>query len=184
MHITLNCLLILIPGFLLSQNVIPMDKTESRLELSMSEVNADSRDGVYRYYEKGSSQPYTGVLYALYPNGNTLSWQEYENGVGQGKWINYYENGNLKEVGRYEQNRVEGPIRKYYENGQLKAVGQYRDWRIMVGQWKYYDVNGAFDKFVDYGEKGSTEEVKAYYDRGEISFGRYKDILSKNGFKL
>ncbi|MDN3204530.1 toxin-antitoxin system YwqK family antitoxin [Algoriphagus sediminis] len=106
------------------------------------------------------------------------------NGIGQGKWINYYENGNYKEIGHYEENRVEGPIQKFHENGNLKAEGEYKDWRIRIGEWRYFDEDGKLLYSEDYGEKGSISEVQAYYDRGDISYSWYYDILEKNGFEL
>lgn len=166
-----------------AQESLSMAETEARREVSMAEASGRSSEGIYRYYKKGEEKPFTGILFAKYPNGNYASWQEYVDGVGQGKWINYYENGNYKEVGNYTQNRVEGPIKKYYENGNLKAEGTYKDWRVMVGEWKYYDENGKQITTKNYGTKGSIEEVQDYFDRGEISLSWYNDILKKNGFK-
>lgn len=160
-----------------------MEEVEIRREVSMAEVNGQRSNGAYRYFAKGETKPFTGVLFAKYANGNFSSWQEYVEGVGQGKWINYYENGNFKEVGHYNQNLVEGPIKKYYENGVLKAEGNYKDWRIKVGQWNYYDQQGNLKTLKNYGNKGSIEEVKEYYERGEISYSWYTDILASNGFK-
>ncbi|WP_157957321.1 toxin-antitoxin system YwqK family antitoxin [Winogradskyella tangerina] len=160
-----------------------MSETETKREVSMADATGKSTDGVYRYYAKGEDEPFTGILYATYPNGNYLSWQEFVDGVGQGKWINYYENGNYKEIGNYNNNLVEGPIKKYYENGNLKADGTYKDWRIKIGTWNYYDIDGNLESTIDYGEKGSIEEVKEYYERGDIPYSWYSDILSKNGFE-
>ena len=168
---------------LYAQDNIPMSQTVTKREVSMANSTGKSTNGIYRYYAKGDNKPFTGVLFAKYPNGNYESWQEYENGIGQGKWINYYENGNYKEVGYYNENRVEGPIKKYYEDGTLKAEGQYKDWRIRIGTWKYYDKNGQLISTIDYGKKGSIMEVQDYYDRGDISYSWYSDILTKNGFK-
>lgn len=166
-----------------AQKTISMSQTVTKQEVSMSNATGKRINGIYKYYAKGDDKPFTGVLFAKYPNGNYSSWQEYVDGVGQGKWINYYENGNYKEIGYYNNNLVEGPIKKYYENGILKAEGMYKDWRIKIGQWKYFDNNGKLKSTIDYGEKGSIEEVKQYYEKGEISFSWYSDILSKNGFK-
>lgn len=165
-----------------SQPTISMDDVTSQPEVSMADVTVKSSDGVYRYYAKGSNEPFTGILYANYPNGQTNSWQEYVNGIGQGKWINYYDNGNYKEIGYYEQNRVEGSIQKFYPNGNLKAEGVYKDWRIRVGIWKYYDENGQLTKTEDYGDKGSINEVKEYYERGDIPKSWYDQILANGGF--
>lgn len=95
------------------------------------------------YFEKGSDKPFNGVLYGKYKNGNYLSIQEYEDGVGNGKWVNYYEDGTLKEIGTYNNNLVEGPIVQFHPNGNKKAEGNYKHWRKKVGTWKYYDPNGS-----------------------------------------
>ena len=169
-----------VPGF--SQNTLAMEDMESRREVSMAEASGKRTDGIYRYYAK-EEEPFTGILFAKYTNGNYSSWQEYVYGVGQGKWINYYENGNPKEEGHYNQNLVEGSIKKYYENGVLKSEGNYKDWRVMVGKWKYFDEQGNLESTKDYGNKGSIEEVQDFYNRGEISYSWYANILTKNGFK-
>ena len=166
-----------------AQKTVSMSETETKREVSMSSATGKTTDGIYKYYAKGDDKPFTGILYAKYPNGNYSSWQEYVDGIGQGKWINYYENGNYKEIGNYNNSLVEGPIKKYYEDGALKAEGNYKDWRIKIGEWEYYDQNGNLESTINYGEKGSFEEVKEYYERGEISYSWYSEILSKNGFK-
>ncbi|MEM6802205.1 MAG: hypothetical protein AAF696_12425 [Bacteroidota bacterium] len=176
-------ILLLLPLFLFGQRQVSMEEVEGSRELSMAETKGMRSNGMYRYYAKGERKAFTGILYAKYDNGNYLSRQEYVDGIGEGKWINYYENGNIKEVGYYKQNLVEGPIEKYYQNGQLKAKGTYKDWRIRIGQWEYYDEKGNLTERKDYGEKGSIEEVKAYYKRGDISYSWYKQILSDNGFE-
>ena len=177
------CLIFFLSTIGYTQKAISMSQTVTKREVSMSNATGKRTDGVYRYYAKGDDKPFTGILFAKYPNGNYSSWQEYVDGVGQGKWINYYENGNYKEMGYYNNNLVEGPIKKYHENGNLKAEGTYKDWRIKIGKWKYFDQNGFLESTQDFGEKGSIEEVKEYYERGEISYSWYSEILSKNGFK-
>lgn len=184
-HRTLLSLIFIISitAFGYCQKKISMSEAEYKREVSMSNSVGKNIDGVYRYYAKGENKPFTGVLFAKYPNGNYASWQQYKEGIGQGKWINYYENGNFKEVGYYNENRVEGPIKKYYKNGNLKAEGHYKDWRIRIGRWRYYDEHGNLKTTKDYGKKGTIEEVEQYYKRGDIPFSWYADILTKNGFK-
>jgi len=184
MKIQIILILLNLPLAVFSQEMISMEDVEKRREVSMDNVNGKTINGVYRYYAKEEKEPFTGILYSKHPNGNISSWQEYINGIGQGKWKNYYPNGNLKEVGYYEENLVQGPITKYYPNGKLKAEGNYKDWRIKVGVWQYYDQNENLKFTKDYGEQGSIEEVQEFYDRGEISYTWYYRILTKNGFKL
>ncbi len=179
------CLLLFCLPFILSAQTtkLSMDEVEGRQEVSMDDVTGKSTDGVYRYYAKGATKPFTGILYANHPNGEVNSWQQFVDGIGEGEWINYYDNGNYREIGNYDQNKVTGPIKKYYRNGVLQAAGNYKDWRIRIGEWKYYDEQGNLVKTEDYGTKGSIMEVQEYYDRGDIPFSWYSSILADNGFK-
>ena len=43
--------------------------------------------------------------------------------------------------------------------------------------------SGKLESTEDYGDQGNIEEVKEYYERGEISYRWYSSILAKNGFK-
>lgn len=175
--------ILLLPVLSFTQNPVSMQDVEGRRAVSMNNANGKTTEGIYRYYVKGEDKPFSGILFAQYPNGNVLSRQEFVQGVGQGRWINYYENGNLKEVGHYEQNLVQGAITKYYPDGQIKAKGTYKDWRIKIGVWEYYDQKGNLKNTKNYGEQGSIEEVQEYYNRGEISSTWYNSILTKNGFE-
>jgi len=164
--------------FMVTNYIVHAQQNEitASAELSMSQVNGSAKDGTYRYYKPGDTEPFTGVLYARYDNGNYKSRQEFVAGVGQGTWINYWENGNLKEAGTYNQNRVEGPIKKNYQSGVLKAEGTYREWRVRVGTWKYYDGEGKYLKTEDYGREGDYRDVLDYYKSGQISKERYEQI--------
>ena len=148
-------------------------------EISMSQANASSKDGTYRYYKNGESKGFTGILYTKYNNGNYLTRQEYKDGLGEGTWINYWPNGNLKEVGAYQKNKVEGPITKYNQNGDMIAKGHYKDWRIRVRHWKYYDDDGNLIKTENYGSQGDFRDVEDFYQKGEISEYRYKQLKNK-----
>ena len=61
--------------------------TEEQLqrELSMSETVGKNLNGVYTYFASGEKVPFTGILYAKFPNGNYQSRQTYLNGRGHGK---------------------------------------------------------------------------------------------------
>lgn len=108
---------------------------------AMSETVIKYENGA-KYYLKGTDKPYTGFLYAKYDNGQPLSVQQFENGMGNGIWINYDPEGNKECQGTYVKNRVEGPVTFYYEDGSIKSTGQYRDWKRPIGLWAYYDRKG------------------------------------------
>lgn len=164
---------------LFSAPVFSQIDTASQEMVSMANATGKMRQGQYTYFKNGDDQPFTGVLYAQFANGNFESIQEFRDGVGNGTWVNYYENGALKEVGTYVENRVEGPIKKYYPSGKIQAEGTYRSWRIRVDEWTYYDENGQGVKTEDYGQKGDFRDVEDFYRRGEISRAWYEEIMER-----
>ncbi|MGB5242452.1 MAG: hypothetical protein WBN28_13870 [Lutimonas sp.] len=94
------------------------------------------------YYRTGTQIPFTGVLYGKYNNGNYQTMQEYVDGIGNGKWIDFNPEGEKECEGTYKDNRVEGPVKFFYEDGSLKSEGQYLHWKKPIGLWKYYDKKG------------------------------------------
>ncbi|SHH59156.1 toxin-antitoxin system YwqK family antitoxin [Winogradskyella jejuensis] len=95
-----------------------------------------------KYYEIGSKKPFTGTLYGKYDNGNYMTMQEYVDGVGNGKWIDFDPYGRKTCEGTYKDNRVEGPVTFFYEDGSIKSKGQYLHWKKPIGKWTYYDKEG------------------------------------------
>ena len=165
---------IIIAALWASNSVSAQTKT-----ISMSEVEARTENSIYKYFEKGSQDGYTGYLTASYPNGNLITKQNFVDGVGEGTWYNYYENGNVREEGTYENNLVQGPHKTYYENGNIESEGTYTDWRIRVGTWKYYNNQGQLVEEIDYGTEGDFRDVESYYKNGDISKSFYQKQLDK-----
>ncbi len=158
--------------------ILPCMLNAQKRELSMKKAKGEYVNGKYLYLDQ-EDQPFSGILYAKYPNGNFISRQNFENGLGNGTWTNYYENGNIKEVGTYDNNKVKGPIKKYNEQGAMIAEGTYDEWRVRVGQWTYYDSKGYIVRIEDYGKKGDYRDVEAYYNTGQISKMWYDDIMKR-----
>jgi antitoxin component YwqK of YwqJK toxin-antitoxin module len=152
---------------------LPIDTTDQTM-ISMGDTYQSSKSGKSKYYQEGHSQAYSGVLFGRYSNGNFASIQEYVDGRGQGKWVNFFEDGTISEIGNYEDNLVTGPITKYYDNGNIKAAGQYRNWRVKVGIWKYYNAMGELTDTIDYGTKGSKEEIEEWMVQGKITRSFYQ----------
>lgn len=108
---------------------------------AMRETVSKYDDGP-KYFIRGSDKAYTGFLYASYDNGEMMSVQQFEEGVGNGIWINYAPDGRKECQGTYVNNRVEGPVTFFYEDGSIKSEGQYREWKRPIGLWTYYDRQG------------------------------------------
>ena len=94
------------------------------------------------YYQTGTKIPFTGVLYGKYDNGNYQTMQEYVDGIGNGKWVDFNPEGIKECEGTYRDNRVEGPVKFFYEDGSIKSGGQYLHWKKPIGLWNYYDKKG------------------------------------------
>lgn len=116
------------------------DSKEKLVAMSDTYQKAYKQGSVY--YELGTNKPFTGVLYAKYDNGNYMTMQDYVDGIGNGKWIDFDPYGIKVCEGTYKDNRVEGPITFYYEDGNVKSKGQYLHWKQPIGKWIYYDKKG------------------------------------------
>ncbi len=131
--------------FLMTAAACGQDKTirvvDSTQMYSMQATQVKYEDGP-KYYLKNADKPFTGFLYARYDNGQLASVQQFENGVGNGIWINYDPDGRKECQGTYINNRVEGPVTFYYEDGSIKSKGQYREWKRPIGLWIFYDRQG------------------------------------------
>lgn len=101
-----------------------------------------SYDNGMRYYLKGDTVPFTGFLCARYDNGELESVQQFENGIGNGIWIDYDPDGRKSCQGTYVNNEVQGPVTFYYEDGSIKSEGQYRSFKKPIGWWTFYDRAG------------------------------------------
>lgn len=143
-------IVILLPTILYSFCMLGQIDTLNRNMISMSETIEKPYKVGSVYFKKGATKPYTGILYGKFENGNYLTIQEYVDGIGNGKWVNYYSDGTLKEIGTYRDNLVEGPIRQFHPNGKLKAKGNYKHWKRKVGTWEYFDTDGQLTETVVY----------------------------------
>lgn len=135
--------IILLASFLgISHTVMAQINTEKQSLVAMSDTYQKAYKLGSIYYKTGTSIPYTGILYGTYNNGNYQTMQEYVDGIGNGKWIDFNPEGVKEAEGTYINNRVEGPVKLFYEDGSLKAEGQYLHWKKPIGLWKYYDKSG------------------------------------------
>ena len=47
-----------------------MKETETRRDVAMAEASGKSTNDIYIYNARGDDQPFNGILFAKYPNGN------------------------------------------------------------------------------------------------------------------
>ena len=61
-----------------------------------------------------------------YPSGAKKSFENYKNGMQEGRSTFWYENGKIAKEGDYKNGKEEGKWSFYYENGKPKAEENYR----------------------------------------------------------
>ena len=141
--------------------------------LSGKEVNNDDlieRNGLW--YEKFTSVPFTGSVYAEYAGGKRVKNGEIVNGLREGPWEKYWENGQLSVKISYKEGKPDGVPEIYSENGQIKSKSNYQD-SERDDPWEIYDLEGQF-KSEGTHDDGPFEE---YYKNGKL----FKKYFVKDG---
>ncbi|AWQ14959.1 toxin-antitoxin system YwqK family antitoxin [Bacillus velezensis] len=75
--------------------------------------------------EDENGQPFTGLAYELYPNGQIIYFTKYKNGLAHGLTSEFYENGNKKSEKEYRYGQLHGKSIIWFENGRKKSEQQY-----------------------------------------------------------
>jgi hypothetical protein len=80
-------------------------------------------------------------LYEFYENGIIKNLRNYENGIMQGKCLNYYDNGNIRSVFYYDKGKLNSTGRYYNENGKLTDKGLFINDSMVVKEEFIYNGN-------------------------------------------
>ncbi|GHN00170.1 hypothetical protein WSM22_16590 [Cytophagales bacterium WSM2-2] len=133
-----------------------------------------------------NDQLFSGWVYQLFPNGDTLSLTPYFKGREEGSSKEWYANRQLKETRVYHEGKKEGEHLGWYENGYLRFIYNYQNdvYEGRVKEWGpnkllYRDFN--YVKGYEYGLQRMWEtdgRLKANY---EVRNGRKYGLTgSKN----
>jgi len=120
-----------------SQPSVKFDNLEDRLE---------------NYFDNGhlilvKGEPFSGVAFDEYENGNIFIEASIKNGIPHGKYERYSEYGQLLEKVNYNDGERDGPYESYHDNGQLSAKGNFKDG----------EVDGAYESYHDNGQLMSID---------------------------
>ena len=99
-----------------------------KLELAQDEIGA--------WYYRLNDMPYTGVAYALFPNGKLSYEYNLVKGYQEGIQQEWYQNGLLKIEFGMKNNINHGIVRSWFENGVLKYEAEY-DMGVRLWSKKY-----------------------------------------------
>ena len=132
---------------------------EPEKELINYETTLIERDGVF--YTKDTNKPYSGLVLALYNNGEKKSEGTLKDGEPDGVWTYWHENGQKESEGTYKNGKEDGKWTRWYENGQKRVEKNYKDGEeIGSTDWEYYS-NG--QKRVERNYKDGKEDGKWTY---------------------
>lgn len=115
-------------------------------------------------YAVNESEPYTGLLIDIYPNGQRKNKIFFKNGKEEGQRTLWYENGQKAIETHFKNGKEEGLKTSWYENGQkafvINYTGGYKDgWRT-----SWY-LNGQKHTQIEFigGKKSSSGSI--YWDK-------------------
>ncbi|AIF42601.1 toxin-antitoxin system YwqK family antitoxin [Virgibacillus sp. SK37] len=114
--------------------------------------------GIVEYTKDGKEKLFTGIAFDIYENGNIESYFYVEDGVKQGKYVEFYLNGNIKKIGNMDKNSAEGYQVEFFENGHKKYESECIAGRVMV--------------FTRYDEDGKIIEQKTEPDESDLLYAK------------
>jgi antitoxin component YwqK of YwqJK toxin-antitoxin module len=126
-------LFLLIASSVFTQNRISVDQT-----------NIDFNDLPEIIVEKENEKPYTGIVFALYNNGNIQYEWSYLDGIPNGKWKYYFYTGKVQYEFTYLDGEKHGPCRAWHFNGKLNFESQYKN-NELHGEQVFWTYNGELD---------------------------------------
>lgn len=108
-----------------------------------------------------------GILYKLYPNGDTMFVKSYCQGKEHGNWRKYFNNGKLKESRNYVFGKKEGVYKAYWREGELKLEYHFKN-DLYEGTNRIWLPNGLLIQEMNYKNGKESGTQKAWYDNGQI----------------
>lgn len=75
-------------------------------------------------YKQGNSEPYTGWVKDLYPDGTLRLLEYYREGQLEGLATKWYADGRRQCVGHYREGLLEGTAKTWHENGERQGESQ------------------------------------------------------------
>ena len=147
-----------------------------------ADIQLQNLAGVY----KSEGKPFSGIVYSLSDNKDTVAVASFVNGLEDGAWRSYYSNGQLKEKRYFTKGKKTGLLEGWWPNGKQRLLyhfdnGEYegncRDWNekgLLMNNMNYkegYEV-GLQQQFYE------TGKVKANYMM--IDGRRYGLLGTKN----
>ncbi len=131
-------------------------------------VNADTVSiSTERGITKINEHPFSGNLFQLYPNGDTLFVRSYKNGKEEGVWKEFYPSHSIKEIRFFNDGRKQSRYIAFWENGAKKLEYNFENGEY-EGACREWLPNGMLLKEMNYKNGYEEGAQKAWYDDGRI----------------
>lgn len=113
------------------------------------------------------NKPFTGTLFELSDQGDTLSVSSYYRGREHGQWKTFYNNRQLQTVRYYDHGKKTGCLQRWHDNGQLAVTANFIDDEY-DGVLKEWDSQGNLLKALTYARGHESGAQRAWYPNGKI----------------
>jgi antitoxin component YwqK of YwqJK toxin-antitoxin module len=147
-----------------------MAKTEKTSNSGLR-VNYDETEDVENItHYKGN--PFTGICYRLYENGNLQEEFELLKGLKHGNFKKYFEDGQIQLEGEFKDGNRDGNSKEFYENGGIKieitAVDTKNPETYHEVSYKTYFENGKLYEDFNIVNGEIHGDSKMYYENGVL----------------
>lgn len=150
------------------------------VEKAIRLYNADSlvlenRNGIMY----SNQNPFTGRVYQLYPNQDTLQIFGFYEGREDGAWKRFFPNGQIQELRYFDKGTKVKTLTRWWENGQMQLKCTFVDGAYQ-GALKSWNSNGQLIEEMHYKNGYEEGSQKMYYDNGKIR----SNYVVKNGKRI
>ena len=157
-------------------------------EKEIDATNLVERNG--KTYKINSDKTYSGKVIKKSENGQFIFVGQYDDGLKNGKWINYFSNGQISSTTNYSKGKLNGLKEVYNKSGQLISKGNYDNDKKNGEFLTFYDdgknkfkgnyISGKQDGIIEKWYENGQERSKITFSEGELN-GSYKEF-SKSGY--
>ena len=134
-------------------------------------------------YAPNDDEPFTGIVFDFYENGEKKLNGNYRKGLMNGKWTDWYESGQKSsETTSFKDGIPDGLFTSWYENGQKESEGTFKDGKEDGLHITWFE-NGFKESEYTYKNgvkvEGSTWYVEQWYENGK-KFIEYREVETGN----
>ncbi len=148
---------------LLSCHPVVNEERPELLAFNVDSLVLENRNGIlYR-----NNAPFSGKLYQLNTQEDTLMIAGYFNGKEHGVWKRFFDNGQLEELRYFDHGVKTKTLTRWWQNGQKQLQCAFRSGEY-DGTLVEWNEKGRLTKEMNYKDGYEDGSQKMYYDNGKI----------------